>query len=202
MASTTTFYTEISATIVVNGVTMDITEYRKLRRSLAPKKPKCKRKKHTEITIIPEAIKTMMKGARVIKSLNYWYENGYAQWGNIAKFILDMKEIRKPFVLFRSRTKELNETLAEIERLAKRNSKSVYEYLEKASWQIEDLEESFVKLLDGISNSHVCDIYANHECINGRGRRLGLKELMSRSMTAINSMENTIKELNKVYQNR
>ena len=200
MATINSFCTEISATVVANGVVMNITEYRKSKRSTLPKKHK--RRVKTEINTLPDEIKVMMRGARVIKSLNYWYENGYAQWGNIAKMILDLKEIRKPFVLFRSRTRGLNETLAEIERLAKRNSKGAVDLLEKCSWQIEDLEESFVKLLDGISNSHVCDIYADHECINGRGRRLGLKELMSRSMTAINSMENTIKELKRVYENR
>lgn len=180
--------------IIVNGVRMSMDDYKKV---IKEKKSKLKIKKPkkvlTEINLLPSDIKEMMKKVKLIKSLSAYYDNGYKQWGNVAKFIINLDEIRKPFVLYRAKAREIQKTMEEISAISKRNDKSVFQYIRTLSYQLDDLCTQMDLLFKGVSRSGIVAHYANHECINGSGRRLGLQTLMSRSWSATKELTNIIK---------
>ena len=190
--------------ITVNGVTMTMTEYKKrLKAKKAesnknqPKKRKAK-KRETEITILPAEIKAMLKCAKVMKSLSAYYDHGYRQWGRICRDIINLKEIRPHFVLYRSKATEVEQTINEITDIAKRNQKAVFAFVRKLSWQLEDTKEHMQKLYNGATSSGVIEAFGNHEAINGEGRRLGLRILMIRTFKAVQDLENVIKRLQTI----
>ena len=194
-----------SNTIIVNGVVMNVSDYRKQMRAKASAKKsktsKRTKKNETLITILPSEINYMLKCAKVMKSLSAYYDNGYRQWGNICKDILKLKEIRPHFIMYRLKAKELNNTINEISEISKRNGKSVFAFVRKLSWQLDDIKDLMKKLYDGAYESGVMTAYANSEAINGEGRRLGLKILMIRSFKAAYDLENVIKKLETIADN-
>ena len=185
--------------IIVNGVKMTLDDYKKVikekKSKLNIKKPK---KVLTEINLLPSDIKEMMKKVKLIKSLSAYYDNGYKQWGNVAKFIINLDEIRKPFVLYRAKAREIQKTMEEISAISKRNDKSVFQYIRTLSYQLDDLCTQMDLLFKGVSRSGIVAHYANHECINGSGRRLGLQTLMSRSWSATKELNNIIKRCQSI----
>lgn len=202
----TTSYSMFDTTnkISVNGVTMTMAEYRKmLKAKMAanekkqPKRHKAK-KRETEITILPTEIKTMLKCAKVMKSLSAYYDNGYRQWGTICRDIINLKGIRPHFVLYRSKATEVENTINEIAHISKRNEKAVFAFVRKLSWQLEDTKEQMDKLYKGVTASCVIDAFGKYEAINGEGRRLGLRILMARTFKAVQDLETTIKRLQKI----
>ena len=190
--------------ITVNGVTMTATEYRKqlkAKQAMSDKKQPKKRKtkkRETEITILPTEIKTMLKCAKVMKSLSAYYDHGYRQWGIICRDIINLKEIRPHFVLYRSKATEVEQTINDIADIAKRNQKAVFAFVRKLSWQLEDTKEHMQKLYKGVTSSGVIEAFGNHEAINGEGRRLGLRILMIRTFKAVQDLENVIKKLQTI----
>jgi hypothetical protein len=196
MATTTNF--EQTNIIVVNGVKMTIKEWKQTRQQTNNKHKKAQ-KQVTEITILPEEIKALMKGSKVVNSLAAYYNNGYRQWGNVCKDVINMKDIASPFIKFNIEARKTNNLINEINNIAKHNSKSVYSYVRKLSWQVEDLQNALKTLYNGIDKSGVIySPYANSECINGTGKRLGLKELMCRAFYALDELNKTAKELQRI----
>ena len=131
-----------------------------------------------------------------MKSLTAYYDNAYRQWGTIANNILQHSRIQPYFVKYRCKIREINETLSSLETSSKRNSKMVFHYMEKLSYQLDDIRDIINNLCFGISKSGVMEQYKDHECINGCDRRLGLKIIMSRSWGAIKDLNKLIMECN------
>ena len=189
--------------IVVNGVKMTLTEWKQIKQATKPQsKPKKAHKQVTAITILPDEIKALMKGSKVVNSLAAYYNNGYRQWGNVCKDVINNRNIASPFIKFNMEARKTNELIAEINHIAKHNSKSVYSYVRKLGWQIEDLQTALKALYDGIEKSEILySPYATSECINGTGRRLGLKILMFRAFDAMEQLNKTAKELQRIADN-
>lgn len=198
------FNTEINQpqTIIVNGKTMLITEYRKQMRAKQQPKKKTAKKQETYIRILPAQIKTMLKCAKVMKSLSAYYDNGYNQWGTICNDILNIKQIRPNFTLYRLKVKEVDKTINNINKIAKHNEKAVFQYVRQLSWQLDDTLKYMQLLSKGVEDSGVMYAFADHEAINGEGKRLGLRTLMIRTYFALNDLENVIKQLQKIADNR
>ena len=198
---------EKAQTIKVNAQDMPITEYKKM---LAEKKKTNGKKKATrrnkknskEITILPKDIKIMLRGAKVMASLSAYYKHGYRQWGTICKTILNLKDIQSPFVRYTMSAKAVNEVIKEINDIAKHNSKSVFAYVRKLSWKLDDVAKDMKALQDGVNKSGV--LYSpmqTHECINGTGRRLGLNILMLRTSDAIKELKVIVNNLQYMADN-
>lgn len=162
-------------------------------------KPK-KRKKDTvkEISAVAMQIEKMMKPITTLKSFAAYYDHAYRQWGTIARDILALREIRQPFVFYRVKIGELERLIADIEKMAKRNEKAAYQYVEKIAWKLDDIKTDIENIRKGIQTSGVIQQHKNHECINGTGRRLGLQTLVGKSFTAISQLEDTIGTLKKI----
>ena len=119
---------EQASTIIINGVTMSMTDYRNMVKQNT-KKHKAKKELNT-IQLLPNEITYLMKQVRVIKSLGAYYNNGYKQWGTKCRdFVLQLKETRVPFLLFNNRSKELFEIMQSIQALSKKKEKSVFQYV-------------------------------------------------------------------------
>lgn len=198
---------EKAQTITVNGQVMTIAEYKKMlaekKKTNGKKKATRRNKKNTTgITILPKDIKIMLRGAKVMASLSAYYKHGYRQWGSICKTILNLKDIQSPFVRYTMSAKAVNEVIKEINDIAKHNSKSVFAYVRKLSWKLDDVAKDMKALQDGVNKSGV--LYSpmqTHECINGTGRRLGLNILMQRTSDAIKELEVIVNNLQYIADN-
>lgn len=192
--------------ITVNGITMTITEYKKqlkakkqaMSKKQTPTKKRKAKKQETEITILPKEIKTMLKSAKVMKSLAAYYDNGYKQWGNICRDILNLKEIRPHFTFYRAKATEVTNTINEIANIAKGNEKAVFQYVRKLSYQLDDIKQHMQNLYKGTTSSGVIEAFGKHEAINGEGKRLGLRILMTRTFKAVDELETIIKRLQTI----
>lgn len=207
MSSISMFETSY-AYAVIDGkrVKMPIAEYRKYVREQQKKRlaesgkkvkktTKRKRKVETTITIIPSEIKAMLKQVKVMKSLSAYYDNGYRQWGTICRTILNMPEIYAPFLHYRTKCSDVAETIEDINKIAKGNEKAVFAYVRKLSYQLDDIVRHLTSLHNGVRESGVLRQFGDRECINGEGRRLGLKILMKRTNDAIDELRNIISQL-------
>lgn len=188
---------EKSNTINVNGVTMTTKEFKE--KYATKRSKKRSRKVETAITVLPSDIKTLLKGAKVMKSLSAYYRNGYKQWGNICKEIMSYRGISAPFTRYAISAREFNDLVNEINEVAKRNSKSVYGLIRQLSWKLEDVNTNLKALYDGINETRILESpIAKHECISGEGRRLGLKILMYRTFFAMKDIDKTVKKLQEI----
>ena len=186
---------EKAQTIKVNGVTMSVKEFKQKYATKKKRTPK----QETEITLLPDEIKSLMKGAKVMRSLSAYYKNGYRQWGNICKTVINLKEIQSPFIRYTMSARECDKVIKEINNIAKHNSKYVYAYVRKLAWRLEDASKDMKDLYEGINASGVLNSpIANHECINGEGRRLGLNVLMARTFCAIRDINDIVRKLQKI----
>ena len=190
---------EGSAYITVNGKKMLLSEYKKQVAASKPvKKTRKRKKRETEISIIPDIIKSLMKNAGPIRSLAAYYDNAYHQWGRVAKEIINSKYISGPFVRFRDRERGMEKLLSQIHVASKKNDKSIYGIVEMLSWKVDELKTSMKDLYDGVKASGLLEVYYDKECINGTQRRLGLSILMARTSCSLNNMEEFIVQLKKI----
>lgn len=192
-----------TTSVTVGGVTYTVKQYKKLVRDArkkaegSGKKPtkKRRRKPKESIRLLPGDIKSMMRCAKVMRSLTAYYDNGYKQWGNIAKMVINLPEIRPHFVKYNSQSEKVQKTLADIENVAKANSKDVYQFILRLSWQLSDIRLTMQSLARGAAQSGAIQRWQDHECINGEGRRLGLRILVIRTLNAVDDMEKVCKQL-------
>lgn len=190
-----------SDVIIVNGVKMSLAEYKKRAKEINAKnnpKPQRREKRVTEITILPEEIKMMMRGLRLMHSLVCFYNNSYKQYGVIARDILNTKEIHRPFVMYVKNVREAEDLINEIETISKRNKKDVFEFIRRLSWKLDDAKDNIVNISKGVSTSNVLQRYSDHVCINGDSRRLGLRTLIGRTYSTIKEMDAVIKNLQAI----
>lgn len=183
---------EKSDMINVNGTWMPLAEFRKMH-----KKTRKQRKTATDITILPSEVKSLLSSVRVMRSLAAYYDNGYKQWGNIAKTILNHPLIKKPFIQYNNKYHEICELLNDIDKIAKKNDKAVFQYVLKLSWLMDDARTQMQKICSAIGESGAIGRFAEHECINGEGRRLGLRILTIRSLKAISDIKDICQKLEK-----
>lgn len=172
--------------IIVNGVKMSIKEFKAMQKANTKKKKTSK--KVTSITILPSEIKEMMRNVKVLKSLVAYHTHGYRQWGTIANLLMGLKEIKSPFTNVVINTKQAIRLVEKINKIAKENDKDVFQYVKKLSWKLEDVKNELDELVKGINSSGVCHQFRTHECVNGTGRRLGLRILTERSYKAIGDL--------------
>lgn len=192
--------------IMVNGVKMTEKQYKEYRKAKeAAKKPKTKKKKVKvsdinvkEISAVAIQIERMLKPLTTLKSFSSYYDHAYRMWGNIARDILNLKEIRPHFVFYRVKVRELEALLDDIQKMAKRNERAAYQYVEKMAWKLDDIKTDINNIAKGVNSSGVIQQFKNHECINGTGRRLGLETLMNRTIKAISEIEDVIGTLQKI----
>ena len=188
-------------TIVVNGIRMPMSEYRKRIKAKKNVNTKKVKKELTDINLLPNEIKYMMRNVRLLKSLSAYYNNGYRQWGRIAKLVISQKEISSQFVKFNAKQTEIERTINEIKEISKHNEKAVYAFVRKLSYQLDDIKEIMVELSKAVGYSGVISRFIDHECINGEGRRLGLRTLMSRSYKAVVELEKIIRRCQNISDN-
>ena len=109
--------------------------------------------------------------------------------------------IKAPFVLFRADAYELTKVIEDISTIAKGNEKAVFAYVQKLSWVLDNAKGKMKSLYSGVISSGALEQFKDKECINGEGRRLGLRILMNRTFKSIDAIENAIAELNRIAHN-
>jgi hypothetical protein len=208
---------ETTTYVVVGGVKMTMKEYKaykkkkdaeiqsklskKKQREIRMAKREAKKKRVTEITVLPDIIKGVVRNAGPIKSLCSYYDHAYRMWGTIANLILKLPEIDCHFVKFRIEAYELTDLIGEISKIAKLNEKAVFAYIQKLSWKLDNTRRTMKLLYNGVVTSGVLEQFEDKECINGEGRRLGLRILMNRTFKSMDAIENAINELNAIASN-
>lgn len=205
---------ESTTYVVIEGKKMTMQEYRKYKKEkdlliqskLSKKKQAeikrvkkaAKKKRETEITVLPGIVKSIVSNAGPIKSLAAYYDNAYRQWGTIATSIIKLPEIDEPFRLFRVDAYQIVDAIKEIAEVAKGNEKAVFQYIQKLSWRLDNARNKMKILYSGVITSGALEQFKDKECINGEGRRLGLRVLMTRTFKSLDSIEAAIDELNRI----
>ena len=208
---------ETTSYIIIGGKKMTMQEYRKYKkekdaiiqsklskkkqREINKAKREAKKKRETEITVLPKLIKSMVKNAGPIKSLAAYYDNSYRQWGTVANLVLKLPEIDEPFRLFRVDAYQIVDAIKEISEVAKGNEKAVFHYVQKLSWKLDNIRTKMKLLYSGVVSSGVLEQFKDKECVNGEGRRLGLRILMTRTFKSLDTIEKAIAELNQIAKN-
>ena len=198
--------------IIVNGERMTVKEWKQMvadkqkdrrgkKRFLDLKKPKKVKKEKKEVSLVVEEVEKMMKPIKALKSFSAYYDNAYRQWGTIANDILQHSKIRPHFVFYRVCVGELERLMADVENMSKKNEKAVYQYVEKTAWKLEDIKTHMQNIMNGAKESGYLEAYKNEECINGKGRRLGLQTLVDRVWESIGQIEDAIGTLQKIADN-
>lgn len=187
--------------LIINGQKMTLEEFKKQQKEKnSNKKKSIKKKNNKEINVIGNEVEKIIKHNTALKSLSAYYDHAYKQWGTIGQTILNLKEIRPTFVSYRVKVRELNNLLTQIQTISKKNEKTIFQFVEKTSWKLDDIKQDINALIKGINNSGVCQQFKNHECINGKGKRLGLQTLSIKAVKAIDNIETIIKQLNDIVE--
>lgn len=203
--------------ITINGVTYTMAQYKKM---LADKKKaaaKAEREKAKaegrkivrvkkvkqvkEIGIVSQKVQDLMKTMPTLKSIPNYRNHAYKAWGTIANEILAHYTISRPITSYCIQFRELNELVEQIEKLAKRNEKAAYQYVEKIIWKLDDMRTSINRLTKAIDESGVCVRFKNHESINGKGKNLGLATVVSKCGKTLTQMEGAMKQLEQIVTN-
>lgn len=180
--------------ITINGVTMTLAEFKKMKRSEKAKKRKKKMK--TEIQLLPQDVNYLLKDIKVVDSLIAFHRNGYRQWGRIHKELMKVDNMERTFILLNSVNNEVKTILSEIESSAKRSNKATYGIIRELSYKLTKLGEQLNILFITVHDSNIINSpFNSHEIINGTNRRLGLKILLMRTDTALNNMVSIINKL-------
>lgn len=177
---------ESSGLITVNGVTYTEKEWKKLHKKTTKRTNVVNPK---TIKQLPIEIKNMLKQVKVLKSLVAYHTHGYRQWGKIATTIMNNGAIKTPFAQVVIKAKQAERLVKKIETIAKKNDYDVFQYVNQLQLRLEELTTQLNLLVCGINNSHMTKVYKDHECINGEGKRLGLRILCLRSNKAIDELE-------------
>ena len=189
-------------TIIVNGVKMTLSEYKALRKSKETVKKTAKRKNTVkEISAVAIEIENMLKQMSTLKSVQVYKNHAYRSWGTIANEILSYYGIRKPMAEYCVRFGELNALLEDIQKMAKKNEKAAYQYVDKMAWKLDDMKTNIIQIMKAVDESDVCKRFKNHEAINGKGRQLGLGTIVDKCLKTISKIEETIEELKKIADN-
>lgn len=171
----------------------------------AQKRAEAKTKKAKKTTSLhklnaEQAIR-LVKSLKVLKSLSAYREHGYRQWGKICRDnVINHPYISTPLGRVYLKYNEIEEQIDAIE-AERKNSKDVYQLIEKLSFLIDDIKGIMTELTKGIRDSRVCEFYADHEMINGDKRRLGLAVLMQKSLLALLDIDNIFAEVNSIGVN-
>jgi hypothetical protein len=190
-------------TIIINGVKMTMKEYKAYRKEKeAEKNPKksVKRKKAVvkEISAVALQIESMLKQMSVLKSVQVYRNHAYRSWGTIANEILSYYGIRKPMAEYCVRFGELNTLLTDIQKMAKRNEKAAYQYVDKMAWKLDDMRLNIIDMTKAVNESGVCQRFKDHEAINGKGRQLGLQTIILKALKSMDSIDKAIKRLREI----
>ncbi|MBO5948231.1 hypothetical protein J6Q66_05285 [bacterium] len=186
--------------VVVNGVKMLTKDYIKMKKGVK-KTNTIKKKKANDMSLMAYDIKSMSKKIKLIKSLSVYYSNAYKQWGTIARDVIQSDGIRQTFVFYRSKVREMQDTLNKIDEIGKKNEKAIYQYIEKLSYQLDDIRQYIDDLCTNVIESGVIDKYHDYEFINGHGKRLGLKTLIGRSWSATKELNEMINHCTTISSN-
>ena len=182
--------------ITVGGKSYTMAEYKKMLKE--KKEAEGKKAEVKEISAVAMEIEKMLKPITTLKSLSAYYDHAYRQWGTIANEILEHHKIRPHFVRYRVNVSELSSLVEEVQKMAKRNEKAAYQYVEKIAWKLEDIKTHITNLMNGAVESGLMELYKDEECINGKGRRLGLQTLAGKTFKAISQLEDAIGTLKKI----
>lgn len=185
-------------TMTINGVTMLVSEYNKQR--AANRRKKRRQKRINEIKLLPNEIKVLMRGAKVMRSLSAYYDWSYKQWGNIAKTILHCREIDTPFLHYRIHSRECNAIIEDIKTIGDKGEKNIFQFIQKLSYKMDDIRNDLALLYNGVKESGVCRQFKDHESINGNGKRLGLKILMDRVYNTLSDIDGIVERLNTLSE--
>lgn len=198
MASIYDDYKGNSQVIVVNGVKMTLAEYKASKKVAKPKKKKAKPK---EMGVVASEIEGMLKSMTALKSIQVYKNHAYRSWGTIANEILAYRGISKPMNLYCVKYRELMSLLEDVQKIAKRNESTVFQYIDKMAWKLDDMRININDMIKAINESGVCQRFKNHEAINGKGRQLGLGTITIKSLKTMQSIDNAIKRLKEIADN-
>lgn len=191
-------------TVSINGVLtqMTVKEYNAYKAKITRQKQINERNSRL-IPMIPSMIAEIMKELKLCKSLEAYYHNGYRQWGVIINDVIKNPLVEKHFIMFISKYNDVQKQLELIAKVAKKNDKDIFSFIEKLYYLLDDMGNEIVAISEGMIKSGILTdfIYKGKECIYGNGRRLGIKELVSRTTQNTIAMKRVLDQLSVLVNN-
>lgn len=186
---------------VIDGVSMTEVEFKAWKKKhttkvVAVKKPSVRMYRYSDM--VNEWLSMTIKKIRVLNSIISYQAYSYRYWGGIARTVLHIKEIEKPFDKTYVSIRQMQRTIHKIENC--HNKRETQDLLYKLNWQLEEVSKNIVALNKGIEKSEVLYGLANSGCINGTGKRLGLKIISLRAADAVKEIEQYNEDLLKLIK--
>lgn len=182
--------------IIVNGVSMTEKEYKAYKRAHAPKKKVVTRRKKTysEVDFVKGYIESTMNKLKVLNSILAYDKHAYRQWGTVAKLILSLKDIDKPFNKCCLEITRMMKVFEEIKEL--RGKRNLADLIYQFTWKLDDVDIALQSLIDGIKKSEIrWSPMGCRECVNGRGKRLGIMTISYKAEEAIKEIKTMNEQL-------
>lgn len=198
MASKNSIYAMESNTVVrTNGTTQTTAELRAEIRAKRNKKTK-RTPRTTSVTIVGEYISLIEKNLGVLKNIRAYRANAKRQWGQVAEMLLNLKGIRKPMALLVADIIRAEELIENIKGLSKRNQSDTFQYVQKLAWKFMDINDNLQSLIAGVDGTGILTQFAEHECVNGKDKRLGLRVITNRARKATDKIVTYCAELDAI----
>lgn len=191
-----------SQIVVYNGEKMTYAQMVALKR----KETRLKGIKDRNAKIIPllaPRILASAKSFKLAKSIDAYYHNGYKQWGTIIKGIIEHPMLSKHFISFVQAYRNSQKCLLTINKVAKKNDRDIFGYIEKLAYHIDDMTTHINNLANAIIEANILNDpqYIGKEVIFGEGRRLGLKTLVQRTTEGMLIAQKIYQELIAIVHN-
>lgn len=187
---------------VLNGISMTEKEFKCWKKDhsknkvVVAKQPKVVTYHFSDL--VHSWLSQTVKKVKVLNSILSYQRYSYRYWGNIARTVLHIKEIEKPFDKTYVSILKLQRTMSAIEK-SRRKSETV-ELLRKLSWQLEEVSNNIVALNNGIRDSEVCYGLCDCGCINSTGKRLGLKTISYKAGRAVDELKDHREDIAKLIE--
>lgn len=190
-----------TCTIIINGEKLTMAEYKKslkASKKTTKKTDKPVNDEPKEVSVVASTIEQLVKPMTALKSLQVYKTHAYRSWGTIANEIMAYRPIKRAMASYCVKFSEFNDLMKQIKNLAKKNEKAIYQYVEKLSWKLDDMKADITAISKAVNESGVCNTFKGHEAINGVGRQLGLKTVITKCLANISTMEEAIKTLQDI----
>ena len=194
---------EQSNLVTINGVTMTMAEYKKLRKAKTATKKTTRVSRNISADNYSEvmsAVENMLKSVNVIGNFKAYHTHCYRQWGRTIMGKI-YTPIQTPMVLLSSKIDELHKLASKVLKLANKGEKSVFQYVQKLAWTMEDISALIDRVSQTAIKSGIFQQFGSHEAINGNGRRLGLRTIIRRTNSATINIYKSVEKLNKLADN-
>lgn len=197
---------ESKVTVINKDGSSETISHKEFKQRNAPKKAK---KRSTivdsnSVTSVADVIAKLEKACKWLNSLKAYKDNGYRQWGVIARNIIEMDGVReylgKACAHYSGYCRPY---MHQVKAMSRHNDSDLFQYVNWIYNHFVEIRNNLSSLMSAFSQSGVLYAFRNEECIKGSadGKRVGLRQLVQNSTDGMSKIDNIINELRTIIDN-